>query len=317
MELEFRNIHLDMLAIPMDLVKKPLTSLEVQLYQEFDEECAVTRGIVLVNKKKTSMRYDVVYGADVVRAAQKAAIDYIPCLVCEAFTDAFIDLIRSHSIPPDETQNTKPEDAVKQAIETYKTMKGAKLSFRKAETIGKLGKKSTIYTDKRLAINLHPKVQHLLSEGKLTKSAARSISYIKISDQHEFALKAIGNRWTVREIELEKSKSTDTPIDHSMRSDIDSFRRELEDLWYGVVSITPKTRQTGLVSFEFYSLDEVSTLCDRIDNIDAELSYVIRGRHKPGLSKRAGVFEIKYSDLDTLEQLKRSLKASPITSLAG
>ncbi len=305
-----------MLAIPMDLVKKPLSLEEVQLYQEFDDECAVTRGIVLVNKKATSLRYDVVYGAEVIRAANKAVIDYIPCLVCEAFTGAFIDLIRSRSTASEANHDVKPEDAVSQAIERYKVMKGAKLSFRKAETIGKLGKKSTIYTDKRLSQNLHPQVQKMLSDGRITKSAARSISYININDQYEFAVRALKNNWTVRDIDLEKSKSSDTPIDESMKSDIGFFRRQLEDLWGGVVNITPKTRQIGTVFFEFYTLDEIATLCNRVANISFELSFVIKGKHKPAFKGKAGTFEIKYADLDTLEQLKRSLEHSPITSLA-
>lgn len=317
MELEFRNIHIDILAIPMDLVKKPLSPGELQLYQEFADNCAVTRGVVLVTKKATSLRYDVVHGSEVVRAANKALIDYIPCLVCESFTDTFIDLIRARSISPEVNHDVKPEDAVSQAIARYKVVKGAKLSFRKAETIGKLGKKSTIYTDKRLSQNLHPQVKEMVSDSKITKSAARSISYININDQLEFAERAVRNNWTVRDIDLEKSKCCDTPIDESMKSDIDSFRQQLEELWGGVVSITPKTRQTGTVCFEFYNLDEIATLCGRIAKVASELVFVVKGKHRPNFNGKTGTFEIKYSDLDALEKLKKSLEQSPITSLTG
>lgn len=317
MDIEFRNIHIDMLAIPLEIQRAPLNDVELKLYQDFDEQCSINQGVVLVNRKKTGLRYEVVYGFEVIRAAHKAMIEYIPCLVCEAFSDLFIDLIRSRSIDTNANQHTTPEDVVAQAIETYTFLKGTKLSFRKAETIGKLGKKSSIYTHKRLAQNLHPYVQKMLSNGDLSKSAARSISYINFDEQYEFALKAIKNHWTVRDIDLERSKSGDAPIDSSMKSDIDNFQQQLEDLWGGAINVTPKTKNTGSVFFEFYHLEDVMTLCDRLLKMTTELSYEVKGMHKRNASGQAGRFEVKYKDLDTLEQLKKVLEEFPASSLAG
>lgn len=311
MELEFRKIHIDMLAIPLKSINTPLSSEEMTLSIEFNEECAVTRGVVLASKRQKGLRYSIVHGLNVVRAAGKAGIEHIPCLVTDVFTDLFIDLIKSQtqSEKPASSED-EPENAISIAIESYQRVLGTKLSFRKAAQIESLGKKSTLYDEKRLAKNLSPEVQALVRDGRLSKSAGRNISYIERDEQYSFALKAAQNNWTVRDINLARSKLSDSPADESMNSDILTLQVMLEDAWGAGVSITPKTRQTGSLHFDTYNIDDVIALCSRLSKLKSAFSYSIKGNQPITQGLKSGVFEVKYNNLEIIEELKGSLLKS-------
>lgn len=309
MELEFRNIHIDMLAMPMCEQVKPFTSLEAKLAQEYREELAVTRGIVLVIKKKPRMRYDIVHGFEMVKAASKVGIEYIPCLIGNQFSETFIELLRNS--PNEEGKPEEPEDAIHRAIQSFNQLKGLKLSFRKAEKIGKLGKKSTLYDEKRLAENLDINVQELVKKGMLSKSAARSISYLPIKNQCAFALKAIENRWSVREINLARSKNNDTPFDRSMKNDLNSFALTLELSTGCTTTISPKTRLTGTLKIEYYGLEGLTLLMDRLSNISCDFSYSMSGiQNNSTIVGISSSLQIHYQNLEVLDEIKRVFEPS-------
>lgn len=304
MELEFRNVHIDMLALPMDIKNSPFSRAEAKLAEEFDREYAVTKGVVLALKKKAGMRYDVAFGFDVIRAANKAGIEYIPCLIGEEFSSLFIDLLRT--APSEQEYPQSPEDAIQRAMETFNQLKGLKLSFRKAEKMGKLGKKSTLYDEKRLAKNLDQRVQLLVKKGKLAKSAARSISYMPLDEQHEFALTAIQNGWSVREINLARSKNRDSPVDQSMQSDLDSLASELSMAIGYSVSIVPKTRLSGTLQINYFGFDALASLLERLSNIAVEFTYNMTGVHD-NASRMAtpSLLIIHYKDLNLVDEIRR------------
>jgi len=307
MELEFRNIHIDMLSMPMCEQVKPFTPLEAKLAQEFREELTVTRGIVLVIKKKPRMRYDIAHGFEIIKAASKVGIEYIPCLIGNEFSETFIDLLQNS--PSEEGKPEEPEDAIHRAIQTFNQLRGLKLSFRKAEKIGKLGKKSTLYDEKRLAENLDIGVQKLVKKGILSKSAARSISYLPIKNQCAFALKAIENRWSVREINLARSKKNDTPFDTSMKNDLNSFALTLEMSTGCTTTILPKTRLTGTVKIEYYGLEGLTSLMDGLSDISCDFFYTISGVQNN--STTVGVvssLQIHYQNLEILDEVRRAFE---------
>lgn len=293
-----------------EYIKAPLSIDEVNLSNEFEEAFGVTKGIVLTTKKNSSLRYDVVHGFDVVRAAKRAKVEYIPCLVGDAFSDLFISLLDKPSVEEgDLPTKEKPENVIDRAISSYEQIKGFKLSYRKAEKIGKLGKKSTLYDEKRLAKHLDPRVQDMIRDGKLSKSAGRSISYIKLGSQFRFAQKAIENKWTVRDIELAKNGQKDAPLEGNIASDVQSLQTRFEESLKLPVTITPKTRESGLIRFEYYRLDDILSIIERLKRVDTEYTYQMKGVSVSNNEKKraGGTLTIHYKSLDAVDELAKKM----------
>lgn len=308
MELEFRDVHIDLLALTAAQKNKALTQIEIQLIKEYSDELYVTRGVVLAKKGKQGARYTVTHGAEVVRSAQKAGIEYIPCLISDTFTETFLSIITTALEKESEEKHHKPEDAIRAAIDKYALIKGQSLSFRQAEKLGKLGKKSTLYTQKRLAKNLHPKVQALIQSGKIGKSAGRSISYISRDEQYDFALNAIKNGWTVRDIDLARSKIADAPISNKLTGDVQLLQAALEQASGYRLSISPKTEQTGTIKFYFYGAHQLENIAKILGAINSDYSYKIQGAQKADSGPELPSYlEVKYTNLDLIDELKVAL----------
>jgi|GEM_PF-5708012 len=308
MELEFRDVHIDLLALTVDQKKRPLTNTEAQLIKEYSDELYVTRGVVLAKRGKPGARYSIVSGAEVVRCALKAGIEYIPCLISDDFTEMFVSLLSTALDKEADEKSHKPEDAIRAAIDKYALIKGQSLSFRKAETLGKLGKKSTLYTQKRLAKNLAPEVQALIRSGKLGKSAGRSISYVASDKQYALALKAIENNWTVRDIDLARTNAADSPISKKLNNDVRHLQAELEKASGYSVSILPKTEQTGVVRFFFYGAYELENIAKILGLIKSDYSYKIVGvQHTAPGPEKPSTLELKYTTLDLIDELRAAI----------
>lgn len=306
MNLEFRNIHIDMFALSKAEKNQPKTSLEDTLITEFQNEMYVTRGVVLVTKGRASMRYSVVHGIEVVRAAKAALIDYVPCLISSTFSDIFIKLVGSISV--NDAMPSKPENVIERAIVNYKQITGAKLSFRRAENIAKLGKKSTLYTDKRLAKNLDPRVQQYVKEGKLGKTAAKYISYENPDKQFSLATMVISESWTTRDIELYRAGGQDSPIRKTMYADIDTIQKEIEEYSGYKTQIIPKTKNTGTMKINFYGTEQMIDIAQKLLKLKHDCTYTVLGRHNGEKEKQeVSEISIKYSNLDIIDDLKAVL----------
>lgn len=316
MNFEYRFVHIDMLALPISQFQEPLTSEEASLAIEFKKECAVTKGVVLVTNSVPGRRFNVVFGFQVLRAAKRALIDHIPCIVAESFSNAFIELISGTCTQASLSVDEGTKDQLSEAIKSYELFRNSNVSYRNAEQVLNLGKRSSLYTNSRLATKLHPKVQSLLHDGKISRSAARSISYIAISSQPAFASKAIANNWTVREIELARSSYSDAPVEKSFLPDLSSFAKDLEDFWGGPVSLTPKTKHTGSICFDFYNLKDVSAFCNRLSKLTGDYHINIKAKHRYDNLPVTGTIKVSYTCIDTLDKLKDIFKSNPMSSLS-
>lgn len=310
MDLEFRDVHSTMLALPIEDKSRALTPADAELAKEYAESMFVTRGVVLA-ARTNRMRYTVVYGAEVVRAALSAQIEYIPCLIADTFTDRLIELVSTGIEEKSTPSSPQSVDIIAHAIEQYNLVEATQLSLRKAHSIANLGPRSTLHDEKRLAVHLIPAVQELVRNGSLNKSAGRSISYLRTTEQLEFAKKAITQEWTVREIDLaranrtaSKTRETDAPYSAEFDGDIADLIRVLEDVTKGSVSITPKTKHTGTIIFELYGANQAAEFLTILAGLTSDLRYTLKGRHRQDAPKKDAItLSITYTNLRIFDEL--------------
>ncbi len=308
MQLEYRFIHIDLLALPAHELKKQLSPNEQMLAAEYAEEFCVTRGFVLVTEPN-KMRYPVQHGFNVVRSAKQAFVERVPCVVAETVTQEMIDLFGpaissggGESLP----EAAAPEDAIRAAINTSNLVKLGNRSLRQAAQVDKLGAKSTLYEQQRLAENLDPRVADLYRSEKLKISAVKRITYVPKSKQLAFACAVIENGWSCREIELEirkRKKRGDAAVDAKTKRDIKVFEKELEELLATTVRIKPNTQKTGVLNITFHWMNELTQILSLLEEACCSFSYTIKGSQNSGTNRKPGELQITYKSIDVLEAI--------------
>lgn len=244
---------------------------ENQPRKVFDEEkiaelsaSIIEHGIIqplVVRKNKAG--YEIVAGERRWRAARKAELKEVPCLIRD-FTDeenmliAIIENMQREDLNPIEEA-----EGLNQMIKTYGLTQ---------EEVSKSVSKSRPYITNALRLLKLPKeIQNFVTEGKMTTGHARAL--ISIEDkklQADLCRKIIEEGLSVRKVEelvaaagkpkkkaAKKTKSPDTLHVES----------ELKNLYGTKVSINQKGKK-GTIQLEYYSVDELNRLIELLKSVE-------------------------------------------------
>ena len=224
----------------------------------------IEHGIIqplVIRKNRTG--YEIVAGERRWRAARKAELKEVPCLIRD-FTDeenmliAIIENMQREDLNPIEEA-----EGLNQMIKTYGLTQ---------EEVSKSVSKSRPYITNALRLLKLPKeIQNFVTEGKMTTGHARAL--INIEDkklQADICRKIIEDGLSVRKVEelaatagkpkkkaAKKSKSPDTLHVES----------ELKHLYGTKVSINQKGKK-GTIQLEYYSVDELNRLIELLKSVE-------------------------------------------------
>ena len=213
--------------------------------------------------RKNKLGYEIVAGERRWRAARKAELKEVPCLIRD-FTDeenmliAIIENMQREDLNPIEEA-----EGLNQMIKTYGLTQ---------EEVSKSVSKSRPYITNALRLLKLPKeIQNFVTEGKMTTGHARAL--ISIEDkklQADLCRKIIEEGLSVRKVEelaagagkpkkkaAKKTKSPDTLHVES----------ELKNLYGTKVSINQKGKK-GTIQLEYYSVDELNRLIELLKSVE-------------------------------------------------
>lgn len=244
---------------------------ENQPRKVFDEEkitelsaSILEHGIIqplVVRKNKSG--YEIVAGERRWRAARKAELKEVPCLIRD-FTDeenmliAIIENMQREDLNPIEEA-----EGLNQMIKTYGLTQ---------EEVSKSVSKSRPYITNALRLLKLPKeIQNFVTEGKMTTGHARAL--INIEDkklQADLCRKIIEEGLSVRKVE-ELAAAAGKPKKKAAKKikspDTLHVESELKNLYGTKVSINQKGKK-GTIQLEYYSVDELNRLIELLKSVE-------------------------------------------------
>ena len=207
---------------------------------------------ILVNKKEDY--YEIVAGERRWRAAKKAGLEEMPCIIKDDITErsnkeiALIENLQRVDLNPIDKAK-----GLKELIDDY--------GMTQKELADSIGiSRSNIANSVRI-LNLDPRVIELAQDGKLTEGHCRNLVMIEDPDkQYKAALNIIAKGETVRDIERRvKNKK----VSENKDPRLEAIYRDIEDSFQGFFGTKVKldaNKKSGKIIIQYSSYDDLERI---------------------------------------------------------
>lgn len=210
---------------------------------------------IIVEKKENF--YRIIAGERRWRAAKKAGLTEIPCIIRDEDEQKNKEISLIENIQRENLNPIEKAVGYKELIENY--------NLKQQELADKLGISRTNVTNTLRILNLDKRVIELAIEGKLTEGHCRSLLTIENPDkQYEMALRIIEKGQTVRDIE--RSVQNKKKI-NKKNARYEAIYRDIEDSFQHFFGTKVKLNagtNSGKIVIQYTSNDELERLLDII-----------------------------------------------------
>lgn len=201
--------------------------------------------------------YRIIAGERRWRAAKKAGLDTIPCLVRDEDEQRNKEISLIENIQRENLNPIEKALGYKELIENY--------NLRQQDLADKLGISRTHVTNTLRILNLDNRVIQLALEGKLTEGHCRSLMAITDAEvQYQTALSIIDNDGTVRDIERTVKNKKKTPKKDKKN---EAIYRDIEDSFRNFFGAKVKLNagpRSGKIVIQYSSNEELERILDII-----------------------------------------------------
>ena len=216
---------------------------------------------LVVRKNKGS--YEIVAGERRWRAARKAELKEVPCIIRE-FTDeenmlvAIIENMQREDLNPIEEA-----EGLNQMIKTY--------GLTQEEVSKSVSKSRPYITNALRLLKLPEEIKNFVMEGKLTTGHARALINVENKKlQAELCKKIIEEGLSVRKVEelaRNEAKPKKKPAKKVKSADTLHVESELKSIFGTKVSIEQKGKK-GTIQLEYYSTEELNRLIELLKSVE-------------------------------------------------
>lgn len=213
--------------------------------------------------RKSGNAYELVAGERRWRAARKAALDKVPCLIRE-FSDeenALIAII--------ENMQRQDLDPIEEAEGLNKMIK--EYGLTQAEVSKSVSKSRPYITNSLRLLKLPEDIREKVSLGELSAGHARALLGVKSAEEQEqLCARVIANGLSVRETEkLVQAKGKQKPVRRKSKKDPDiiAVEEKLKEIYGTKVSITTNGRK-GALEFSYYGRDDLNRLIELLESVE-------------------------------------------------
>jgi ParB family chromosome partitioning protein len=262
----------EMIEIDIDLIEpnsfQPRTHFDEGRLEELAQSIK-SNGVIqpLLVRKIASGKYQLVAGERRWRAAQRANLQRIPCVVKEIPEDKMLELALIENIQRQELNAIEEAYAYKRLIET--------LEITQEALAQRVGRDRTFITNYLRLLRLPEDIQHLVESEKLSMGHARAILGVDDPNiQRKLAKNILDKGLSVRQTEraikeiIERVEGVETNDDAStyVKEDInlkfaeDKLRRKLSSK----VHINIHKNGKGKIEIEFYDEKDLNRLYETI-----------------------------------------------------
>lgn len=224
----------------------------VQL-QELAESIKTTDGLLqpIVVRPLGGNQYEIVAGERRWRAAQLAGLSSISCLVSH-YTDA--QALQAAII---ENINRADLNPIEEAVAYQRLID--EFNYLHEEVAAAVGKSRASITNSLRLLKLDARVQELLISKQLSEGHGKILAGVPLLQQYALAEQSIQRNWSVRKIELEVKKLSQTPEKNNLYGDanVKQLENALAEHIGNQVTIDYEERGGGYMRIRFNNIDEL------------------------------------------------------------
>lgn len=207
--------------------------------------------------------YEIVAGERRYRAARKAELKTVPCLVRELTDEQNMLLAIIENMQREDLNPIEEAQAIEKMIKTY--------GLTQEQVSKSLAKSRPYITNALRLLRLPEKVQDMISSGSLSSGHARAL--VAIGDEKKqiaLAERAEREALSVRDIEKlsGESKKMPRPAARAKRkaADVAGVEEDLKEILGTKVSLIERGKR-GRIEIEYYSRDELERLLDMLKTL--------------------------------------------------
>ena len=222
-------------------------------------EHGVIQPIILRKKGKS---YEIVAGERRWRAAIKAGLTEVPCLVRELDEEQNMLIAIIENMQREDLNPIEEAEGISRMVETFGMTQDA--------VSKSLGKSRPYITNSLRLLKLPDYVRDLVSEGKLSAAHGRTVITIEDEDaRKKLCDKIVKEGLSVRETEklaAEIGKPKKKPVKKTKNANVAKVERELKDALGTKVNINQKGNK-GKIEIEYFSKDELERLLEMLKSL--------------------------------------------------
>jgi len=270
-------------ALKTDVVEKTATASRVALDQievnpkqprkDFDEtalsELAASLKLhdiiqPLTVSKLASGKYRLIAGERRFRAAKIAGLKDVPVYIRQANDAELLELALLENL---QRENL---NAIEVAL-SYKRLMD-ELDYTQEQVAERMGKERTTVTNYIRLLKLPPDIQVAVRTGVISMGHARALINVDVVDKQLFIFAEIKSKGlSVRQTEelVRKMYTSDGAVKHSVKAQLAPAFKKIEDnlasQFNTRVKLNHSKKGSGSVTFEYYSLEELNGLLDKLN----------------------------------------------------
>ena len=263
------TVNEELVEIDLDLIEpnslQPRTNFDESRLEELAQSIR-SNGIIqpLLVRRVENGKYQLIAGERRWRAAQRAGLLKVPCVVREIPDDKILELALIENIQRQELNAIEEAHAYKRLIET--------LGLTQEMVAHRVGRDRTFITNYLRLLRLPEDIQLLVESEKISTGHARAL--LGIDDpiiQRKLSNKIIEHGLSVRETErtikriingddVGKTSATKQVEDANLKAAEMKLRRRLSSK----IQITVTQNQSGKIEIEFYDLNDLNRIYEII-----------------------------------------------------
>lgn len=213
------------------------------------------RGILqpLLVRRNGDDGFELIAGERRLRAAQRAGIDSVPIVIHDISDGEMLEVALVENLQRENLNPIEEAHGYQQMIDEF--------GYTQEEVAERVGKdRSTVANAVRL-LSLPRPIQEQIESGSMSAGHARALLAAKSEAQKlDLAQRVVANKLTVRETEQLAKKTVKPLADAEQRATEERLTQSLGTK----VRISPRRNGTGRIEIDYYSLEELNGLVDRL-----------------------------------------------------
>lgn len=245
---------------------QPRTSFDEEKLQELAQSIEANGVIQPILVRSAAYGYEIVAGERRWRAARKAGLREIPCIVREISEQQNMLIALIENIQREDLNPIEEAKGIRRMADAFGLTQ---------EQIGKsLGKSRSYITNSLRLLKLPSQVIEMVTAGRLSGGHARSIAGIEgQKKQLEAAKRCLEAGWTVRDIEQYAREKSGTKngtakkvVRREKNHEIRTIEEDLKEIFGTRVSLRHGAKK-GKIEIEYFSRDELERLLEMFNRL--------------------------------------------------
>jgi len=214
--------------------------------------------------KLTNGKYRIIAGERRFRAAKIAGLADVPVYIREAKDSKILELALLENLQREDLNAIEIALSYKQLME--------ELEYSQEQLAERMGKERSTITNYIRLLKLPPDIQAAVRNGKISMGHARALINVDVIDKQLYIFNEIKDKeLSVRQTEdLVRKLYTPgkTAVNNSIKTTLPPSLKKIEDNlashFSTKVKMTHSKKGTGSITFDYYSIEELSSLLDKM-----------------------------------------------------